>query len=125
MRRIAVVVLTLLLACGCARSGPQPGGQCPDSATAEAFPGDSLEDWVTYGDHLVTARVRPTDEEGRVELVPAATLWSRPAAPAAPGPLRRWADRGPLRSRTEGGPHLPDAAVQVESGRPSGGVGFD
>jgi hypothetical protein len=94
MKRLAVVLLTLLLTCGCARSGPQADQRsCADFSTASAFPYYSLQDWVTYGDHLITAQVRLTDEDGRVELVPTETLWSRPLAPTAPGPLRRWARR--------------------------------
>lgn len=93
MRRVAVVLLVLLLACGCASSGPQADDRSgADLSGAEAFPNDTLQDWVTYGDHLITAEVRPTTEDGRVELLRTGTMWSRPAAPAAPGAVRRWAD---------------------------------
>jgi hypothetical protein len=75
VKRVAVVLLTLLLTCGCARSGPQADERsCADVSTASAFPYYSLQGWVTYGDHLIAAQVRLTDEDGRVELVPTETL---------------------------------------------------
>jgi len=93
MRRVAALLLVLLLACGCARSGPQADGRsCADALGDTAFPVDSAQDWVTYGDHLVAARVRPTTEGGWVELVPHTTLWSRPNAPATPPSVRAWSD---------------------------------
>lgn len=104
MTRVAVVLLLLVLACGCARSALQADERCADLSGASAFPAYSLEDWVTYGDHLISARVRPAEEEGSVEVVPVATLWSRPAAPDAPGPLRRWVNHGPFDPELEVGP---------------------
>lgn len=92
MRRVAAL-LVLLLACGCARSGPQADGRsCRDALGDTAFPVESVQDWVTYGDHLVTARARPSPEDGWVELVPTSTLWSRPGAPGPPAPVRARSD---------------------------------
>lgn len=95
MRRIplAVLVLVLLFASGCARSGPQANPEvCSDPRGDTAFPVATTQDWVTYGDHLVTADVRPTAEDGWVKLTPALTLWSRAKAPPAPTAQRAWSN---------------------------------
>ena len=93
MRRVIVLLLVLSVACGCARSGPQADGRsCADALGDTAFPVSSAQDWVTYGDHLVRASVRPTAEDGWVELIPEGALWSRPGAPSPPTMVRAWSN---------------------------------
>ncbi|WP_204912475.1 hypothetical protein [Microlunatus spumicola] len=88
MERIwaALISLGLLFCNGCAVLG-SAADPCGTSPGASAFPGDSLEDWVTYGDHLVVLRgIDEVDQDGRqrVRLLQERTLWSREQAPAAP-----------------------------------------
>lgn len=94
MRRVAAMLLVVLMAVtGCTRSGPQPDGRsCADLLGDTAFPAHSAEDWVTYGDHVVRATVRPTTEDARVDLMPVDVLWSRPGAPAMPAAIAAWSD---------------------------------
>src|SRR3712207_6727964 len=60
MRRWIWLVAVALLVTGCSRGGASSG--------SEAFPSDTVEDWVTYGDYLVeltaaSERILPPDED--------------------------------------------------------------
>jgi hypothetical protein len=89
MRRAlaALSALGLLLLSGCATFGSAPDPCSYPAGASSAFPGSTLEDWVTYGDHaVVLSGVDKIAKDGRkvVRLRHERTLWSRDQAPAAP-----------------------------------------
>ena len=93
MRRVGIALLVLVLAFGCSRSGPQADStDCADPRGDTAFPVESMEDWVTYGDHVVSAKVVPTADDGWVDLVAEEMLWSRSGAQSAPQQVRAWSN---------------------------------
>ncbi len=89
MRRAlaASSALGMLLLSGCATFGTAPDPCSYPPGASSAFPGSSLEDWVTYGDHaVVLTGIDKIEKDGRkvVRLRHDRTLWSRDQAPAAP-----------------------------------------
>lgn len=93
MKRVGLAMLVLVLALGCSRSGPQADAtDCADPRGDTAFPVASLEDWVTYGDHAVSAKAVPSANDGWVDLVPEEMLWSRSGAQPAPPQVRAWSN---------------------------------
>jgi hypothetical protein len=97
MRWAAGAVLLVLLA-GCGAQDPDPVGvpsarprRDPVSSAVrdQAFPTDTLEDWVTYADRVVAVRVVAEDRQARLRTVtwePQRVVWSNPARPDEDAP---------------------------------------
>ena len=62
------------------------------SARRYSLPSGSFKDWVTYGDHAVSAKAVPSADDGWVDLVPEEMLWSRSGAQPAPQQVRAWSN---------------------------------
>jgi hypothetical protein len=98
MTRWAAVAVLLVLLAGCGTQDPDPVGvpsarprlDPASSATRDqAFPTDTLEDWVTYADRVVAVRVVAEDRQDRLRTVTwerQRVVWSNPARPAEDAP---------------------------------------
>lgn len=134
MRRQSVVGVLALLLCACSPAAPEapgtpsvrPRGEPVSSASRDlAFPADTLEDWVSYGDRVVAVEVvaeahRPT-EPGPDPQSPRwrdvtwrnrGELWANPARPDEPAPRESTASGGVWTS------DRADAGVEAAGGDP-------
>ena len=106
MTRWAAGAVLLVLLAGCGVSDPDPVGvpsarprrDPVSSATRDqAFPTDTLGDWVTYADQVVAVRVEQQDPSRTVTWARQRVVWSNPARPgedAPPTDTARGGERG-------------------------------
>ena len=93
MRGLVAVWVSLGIVCSALVScSPAYGGDpCDDSAASQAYPAETLQDWATYGDHLLLIRI--TEEQAlpqavehrdsnriwrRLTVTTESVVWSRP-----------------------------------------------
>ena len=93
MKRWTAGAVLLLLLAGCGTAGPDPVGvpsarprlEAASSAVRDqAFPTDTLQDWVTYADRVVAVRLvgeQRQDGHRTVTWEPQRVVWSNPARP--------------------------------------------
>jgi hypothetical protein len=128
---LATVVLAVASSGGCGDDGPFVVGEGD-----YALPGETLQDWVSYGDQLsVLSVLHATQPEpwpayrnsgglaGReVTVRVERTLWRRPAAPRAPtGPFRftvwGWMWENDQDAHSERRPIVEEGAPRMQPGR--------